>query len=220
MLDVLALMRFTLGTVIENLWCGMLKLYSPTTIFPCIVLAFLFLGLSGCKVVQTIDGFNGILEEPMPPSEAGKILHAEYAFYEGNYDLAEKLFSTVRDGSAMPLYRNQALYGLACIAIATADNAAELKDGFTLLQRWEEPGAETVNYIENPKMMAVALGKQIDVLELEPEIHYVATKEEGELARMKQREIEELKKSIRKLEHQISIFEAIDQEIQEKRKPL
>jgi len=85
-------MRFTLGTVIEILWCGMLKLYSPTTIFPCIVLVFLFLGLPGCKVVQTIDGFNGILEEPMPPSEAGKILHAEYAFYEGNYDLAEKSF--------------------------------------------------------------------------------------------------------------------------------
>ena len=216
----MALMRFTLGTVIEILWCGMLKIYSPTTILSYIFLALLFLGLSGCKVVQTIDSLNGILEEPMPPSEAGKLLQAEYAFYEGNYDLAENLFSTVRSGSDIPLYRNQALYGLASIAIATADNAAELKDGFILLQKWEEPGAETVNFVENPKMMAVALGKQIDVLDLEPEIHYVTTKEEGELARLKQREIEELKKSIRKLEHQISIFEAIDQEIQEKRKPL
>ncbi len=198
----------------------MLKIYFPATIFSYVLLAVLFLGLSGCKVVQTIDSLNGILEEPPPPAEAGKLLQAEYAFYEGNYDLAEELFSAVRNTSDMPLYRNQAIYGLACVAIATADTTAELKDGFILLQQWEEPTAETINFIENPKMMAVALGKQVDGLEQQAEIRYVTTREEGELARMKEQEIEKLKETIRKLEHQISIFEAIDQEIQEKRKPI
>lgn len=198
----------------------MLRIYFPTTIFSYVLLAVLFLGLSGCKVVQTIDSLNGILEEPPPPSEAGKLLQAEYAFYEGNYDLAEELFSAVRNGSDMPLYRNQAIYGLACVAIATAADVEELKEGFALLQKWREPGADTVGFVENPKMMAVALNKQIDGLSLRPEIRYVATKEEGELARLKEKEIEELKETIRKLEHQISVFEAIDQEIQEKRKPI
>lgn len=175
---------------------------------------------SGCEVVQTIDSLNGILEEQPPDPEAGMLLNAEFAFYQENYTLAEDLYSKVLNTSKKRIHQNHARYGLACVGISTARNTTELKEAFELLDKWQEPKAETLGYAENPKMIAVALNRKQDIFQLKPEIRYVTTAKEGELLRKNQQEIADLRATIEKLEHQISVLEAIDQEIQEKRKPI
>ncbi|MBM9606392.1 hypothetical protein [Desulfopila inferna] len=175
--------------------------------------ALLALGLSGCSVIQTLEGLG------VPDPEIGSLFHAEYAFFAGNYTLAEELYSKVRNNSEKPFYVNQAVYGLASLAIITAENTNELELALAMMEQWQEPGVEVDGYGENPKMLATAISAQVDLLECRPEIRYVTTKKEGELIKKHQEEIEELQKTIKKLEHQISVLEAIDQEIQEKRKP-
>ena len=190
------------------------------TIFLVVWILPLMLAFSGCKVIQTIDSFNGILNAPPPEEEIGLLLQAEYAFYAENYELAVDLYTDVRQSSEKELFRNHALYGLACVAMITATDSTELQQAIELLQAWQEPGGEFSGYEENPKMIAAALARQVQLFECEPEIRYVATKKEDDLLRKYREEIRALKSTIVKLEHQISVLEEIDQEIQEKRKPI
>lgn len=198
--------------------CGMFKYINIKMIY-CIFLLLAAMGLSGCKVVQTIDSWNGILEEPPPDTEIGKLLQAELEFFAENYTLAEELYSTVKDETGKDLYVNAAQYGLACIAIATATNADELKQGFLMLKEWQEPDGNVGGFEENPKMISTAINSQLELLKCEPEIRYVAAKKKPAYEKKCQAEIAQLQETIKKLEHQISVLEAIDQEIQEKRKP-
>jgi len=204
------------------MWCSMLKRNIMQRLFFHLLLVPLILGLSGCKVVQTIDSFNGILDAPPADPEIGTLLNAEFAFFSGNYDLAEDLYYSIRIDSNKDDYKNHALYGLACIRIITAEDTEQLKLGFNMLTQWQEPGVEAVGYQENPKMITKALNDRVGLLdvECEPEIRYVTTKKKGDLLKKHKDEIVELKSTIKKLEHQISVLEAIDQEVQEKRKPL
>lgn len=201
-------------------WCSMfkskrLKIFGYTLL--CTLLVF---GVSSCKVVQKIDSLNGILEPPPPDPEVSQLRVAENAFFIGDYQLSSELFTTVRDNSAKDIYKNQALYGLACIQIITAENFEEIQKGFADLQQWQEPSAGFYGYVENMKMISEALNKKTDLFECEPEIRYITKNDKGKLLKKHQDEIKELKNTIKKLEHQISVLEAIDQEIQEKRKPI
>lgn len=204
----------------QTTWCKMLEEINMKKLFCILLLAPLAMGLSGCVVVQKIDSLNGILEAPPPDSEVGQLLQAEFSYYEGNYQLAEEIYTLVKESTKKDIYKNQAVYGLACIQIISAETIEELKEGFAMLEAWQEPGGTVDGYEENPKMIAVALKAKTDLFECEPEIRYVTTKKKGELLEKHKNEIRELKLTIEKLEHQISVLEAIDQEIQEKRKPL
>lgn len=190
------------------------------TIFLIVWILPLTLAFTGCKVIQTIDSFNGILDAPPPEEEMGLLLQAEYAFFAENYELAVELYTRVRQSSEKELFRNHALYGLACVAMITATDSTALQQAIELLQNWQEPGGEFSGYEENPRMIAAALARQAQLFHCEPEIRYVATKKEDDLLRKHREEIRALKSTIVKLEHQISVLEEIDQEIQEKRKPI
>jgi hypothetical protein len=197
----------------------MLKKNILSSLFCIFLIVPLVLGLSGCSFIQGIDGLNGIIEDP-PDRELGILFQAEYAFFAGNYSLAEDLYLDIRESSEKPFYVNQAIYGLVCLAVITAKNTHELKRALVEMEKWQEPGVEVDGYGENPKMITTAISKQIALLDCKPEIRYVTTKKEGDLVKKYQEENEELKTTIKTLEHQISVLEAIDQEIQEKRKPI
>ena len=182
-----------------------------------LLLLFAGVGLSGCSVVDTIESLEGILED-VP--EIGQLKDAEYAFFIGEYEVAKDIYMEIQRDTEREKYRNSAVYGLACISIITATNSDELKNGYAMFKEWEEPQKKNSLYLENPKMIIAALNEQVDLLECHPEIRYVTTKKEGDLVKTCREEVQELKVTIEKLEHQISVLEAIDQEIQEKRNPL
>jgi hypothetical protein len=168
-----------------------------------------------------MDSFDGILNNKVPPGpELETLSRAESAFFKGSYVLAEKLFAEVQRDTDKPQYKNQAQYGLICISIATAEGRDELKKALAMMAKWQKPGADIKGYMENPQMMFTALNKKTELLNCDTEIKVSTAKKKMAVSKEHQFEIEQLKSTIKKLEHQISVLEAIDLEIQEKRKPI
>jgi hypothetical protein len=176
---------------------------------------------SGCEALRTMDSFDGILNTKLPPDrEVATLDRAESAFFQGNYMLAKNLFNEVKRQSDKTHYINQAHYGLVCISIATAEGLDDIKKALAMMNKWQKPGGDIQGYLENPKMMSVALNKKTELLNCENEVKVITAKKKTVISKEQQDEIEQLKNTIKKLEHQISVLEAIDLEIQEKRKPI
>ncbi len=156
-----------------------------------------------------------------PDTEKTSLQKAENAFMNGAYKKASTIYSTLYTTSENERIKNAAIYGLACCVIITAENGDDVKKGIARLQAWRDSRKKKTGYfIENPQMMVLALRRKMEDLGQDPIIHYVATKREGELVEVCEEEKEKLLARIKTLQHQISVLEAIDQELQQKRKPL
>jgi hypothetical protein len=184
------------------------------------MVAFSSLILASCAVVEKIDSLNGILEEPTADYEVRELKKGEEAFFNEKYKEAERLFSAVSINSGNDVYQNYALYGIACIKMITAENAEEFKNAIELLESWKYVRQEIAGYYESPRMIITAFNQQSHLLDREPEIKEVVSKESEVIIKKQQREIQELNNTIKKLQHQISVLETIDQDIQEKRQPI
>jgi hypothetical protein len=180
---------------------------------------FTSLILTSCAVVEKIDSFNGMLDDPTPDYEVRELRKGEEAFFQGEYQKAERLFSAISINSGNKEYQNYALYGIACSKMITAENAEEFKNAIELLESWKYVRQELAGYRESPRMIITAFNKKRHLLDREPEIKEVISKKSEAVVKKQQQEIQELKNTIEKLQHQISVLEAIDQDIQEKRQP-
>lgn len=184
-----------------------------------LVVTFSLLILAGCTVVDKIDSLNGILDEPAPDYEVRELQKAEDAFFREKFTKAESLFSAIAKNSGNDIYQNYALYGIACIQMITAENAQDFKNAVELLESWKYTQPEVVGFQESPRMIISAFNKQSHLLEREPEIKEVVSKKSETVINKQKGEIQELQNTIKKLQHQISVLETIDQDIQEKRQP-
>jgi len=187
----------------------------------CRIVIFIILvaALSGCEALRTMNSFDGILSTK-PDPEATTLDRAESAFFEGKYMLAKDLFSEVKRQSDKPRYTNQALYGLVCVSIVTAEGLDDIKKAFAMMTAWHKSESNNQGYLENPQMMSVALNKKTALFNSENEVKVITAKKKSVISKEQEDEILQLKNTIKKLEHQISVLEAIDLEIQEKRKPI
>lgn len=184
--------------------------------------ALIYFGLSGCTIVDRIDSLNGIMEPSAPHYEIDELKKGEAAYFRENYEEAKRLFTAIITNSGNEIYQKYAFYGLVCIQMITAKNIEELKLAIDKMGDWDNPESRVAGFHENPRMIVKALIKQCHLLDLEcvPEIKYVANKKTDKIVKKQKKEIYELKETIKKLENQISVLEAIDQEIEEKRKPI
>lgn len=176
--------------------------------------------MSGCTVIETLESYNGIFEPKPPDYEVALLKEAEVAYFAESYEEAESIYTQVFDLSKREVYRNAAVYGISCIRIIAAETPDDLKNSLSSLQKWTNIDFSRSLYWENPELLIKALQERKDDFECDPEIRYVVRKKYVENSEAHKKEIEELQETIKKLEHQISELEAIDQEIQEKRKPL
>ncbi len=202
------------------MWSGMLNRIDKMSLCRIVIFIILVVALSGCEALRSMDSFDGILNTKLQDPEVATLARAESAFFEGNYVLAKKLFNDVKGKSNKSQYRNQAYYGLVCISIVNAEGLDDIKKAFAMMTKWQEPEDEIQGYLENPRMMFVALNKKTALLNSENEVKVITAKKKTVVSKEQQDEIEQLKNKIKKLEHQISVLEAIDLEIQEKRKPI
>lgn len=178
-------------------------------------------GFSGCKMAKSLKSFEEKLAQPEAHGSTEKtLMQAESAFFSDDYDLARKLYSRVKKNNNESFYHNQAIYGLACLRIITAEDTRELRQALVALSAWQAPDTNVESYLENPRMLITALNNQSDLLDCQVEIRNAVTKMKMEELNRHKQEIVNLQTTIEKLEHQISVLEAIDQEIQEKRKPI
>lgn len=140
------------------------------------------------------------------------------------------IFQEIFNLSPNPEQKNAAAYGLICTKLMTAENKQIVHEALGALKKWA-PLDRDASHIENPELMAQALGKLTQEARTEAGRWSLRIKK---MARTHREEIEKLT-SVRKdlqdrifrleaametLLHQISELETIDKDIQEKRKPL
>jgi hypothetical protein len=187
--------------------------------------------ISGCSYVQIVVSSS---------AEAQLLRDGEKAFLMGNYKKAEELFLQVYNGDADGQTQNTALYNLACTRMAIAKTPDDYNKSVDLLKEWKKP-YHSGFYIENPTLVMTALKMSNETLRTESEKLNKDVQRKGDELKKKRKEIKHLHKQteslrtllqsyqednisaqemIETLQHQITELEAIDQQLQEKKKPL
>lgn len=187
---------------------------------PCILIPLLSFFLYGCTAVPLVISFD-------PGIEA--LREGEKEFQLGNYKNAESIFEKIYTSNTDLQTQNTALYNLTSTRIMLAKNREDLLSSLKLLNEWHEtyPG---VLYVENPNVLIAALKGHIVFLEQEQKEVIrqkkkiknleAKSKKDTKLIETQGKTITDLKEALGTLQHQIAELEAIDQQLQEKKKPL
>ena len=166
--------------------------------------------LPGCSVVQVVTPF----------SHDAQLLHSgEQNFDQGQYRKAEEIFSKILATTADSQIRNTALYDLACTRMITAETASDFFSAVNLLDDWQKSYPSGI-YVENPNLIITALKKRARVTEHEKHRALLKDRENQEVIAKQRDKIQEMKHLLQTLQHQMTELEAIDQQLQEKKKPL
>lgn len=159
--------------------------------------------ISSCSIVPVV-----ITNDP----GLQKLKHGETLFEQKQYEQAEEIFLTILDGHIPIKTANTAIYNLTCTRIMQADTLTDLSHALILLENWRYTSQSIIS-VENPQMAISAQKKIAEIIE--SDLRNSVARE----TQFKQT-ITRQQKLIETLQHQISALEAIDQELQEKKKPL
>ncbi len=158
--------------------------------------------LSGCSVVQVV-----VYEKEMERLEDG----VRY-FKPGKYTQAEKVFLEISTSQANAQTKNAATYNLACTRIMLAKNSDQITGQMKALSKWRNYG-QGMNHLESPILSAEAMKHQRNIYANELRVSQQSVQGVQKL-------LIEQEKVLQVLQHQISELEAIDQQLQENKKPL
>ncbi len=175
-----------------------------------ILLALIFQICTGCSVVKIVDILG---------SDAQILRKGEKQFALGNYQQAAVLFKKAQAGKVGSQSKNAALYSLACTKIALARNDREFMEAVKLLDKWQKSFAGGL-YIENPSLMITALEKRLNIIQKKKDANHNQALKNRKVINSQKEKISEMKNILQTLQHQITELEAIDQQLQEKKKPL
>ncbi|MBF0467412.1 MAG: hypothetical protein HQK61_00770 [Desulfamplus sp.] len=118
------------------------------------ILMLLAFAATGCSVLKPLNE----LKSDKKIMEAG-----EDAFMQGNYKIAQDMFSKVISSSTNRRNKNTALYNLACTKLITAESDAEFIEAAEMLMHWKA-SQKIPMYYENPQLVIKALIKSTDLL--------------------------------------------------------
>lgn len=168
--------------------------------------AFLFIFLlffSSCSVVPVVVSYDPKVE---------KLREGEQQYKLGHYQAADTMFTEVFFSNPKMQTANTALYNMICSRIMKATTPEEVRQAVKLATAWKNLDSKAI-YVENPNLALHAF-KQIGEL--------LAVEQQRAEARhlQVQKTLFAQKKRIATLQKQIAELEAIDQELQEKKKPL
>lgn len=141
-----------------------------------------------------------------------ELKQGETLYEQRQYDAAEKVFLDVLDGHIPIKTANTAIYDLTCTRIMQSTTLEEVSDALLLLDNWQQSPQGLIS-VENSQMVITAQKKIAEIIETEIK----ARKRENKKAN---KTISRQDKLIKTLQHQITELQAIDQELQEKKKPL
>lgn len=172
----------------------------------------------------------GCVEKPAPKSEVppqpvavidsldtgSAYAQGVRAFWESDYRTAATIFENLLQRQEDESFRSQALYGLACARLASAESVDQLRQARETWQEWERTnsgdGVRVDPHMLTPFIQNPRLGHITKEMRQAPPVAQ-ATRDTDCLKRLqdKEREVANLQKQIRALE-------AIHREIQEKKK--
>ncbi|GAB6035757.1 hypothetical protein JCM15519_03160 [Fundidesulfovibrio butyratiphilus] len=138
------------------------------------------------------------------------------AFWESDYGTAATIFENLLRRQEDESFRSQALYGLACARLASADTAAQLREARETWQDWERINAGDGVRVD-PHMLTPFIQN--------PKIGHI-TKEMRQMAPATQpprdtdclKRLQDKEREVSNLQKQIKALEAIHREIQQKKR--
>jgi hypothetical protein len=182
-----------------------------------LILLFLLLLCNSCKMLQL---------STFPKPTAHTQAYAEQLFINGDFESALLEFEQIYDTALSLEDKNQALYGLACTQMMLARNDDQLIEAIGNLEKWDaNKGSEP--FWENRHLLMLSLKEQSEIIAEKSKARTIEENQKNALIANQQVKIaqmtstaEQQQKQIEKLQNQIAEIEAIDQNVQEKRKPL
>ncbi len=165
---------------------------------------------------------------------------AEQLFINGDFERAILEYEQIYETALSPEDRNHALYGLACTQLMLARTEDQLVEAIGNLQKWDAKKG-TAPFVENRHLLLLSLKQQgalfeksnkerqkreneqkereneqkeknQELLRREDRLNFLVTDQKQKLSTMAS--------TVEKLQNQIKELEAIDMNVQEKRKPL
>lgn len=183
------------------------------------LLLFLLLPVlySSCTVMQPLTS---------PKKEVHPQAFAEQLFLNGDFENATLEYEQIYETALSAEDKNHALYGLACTQLTLARNEDQLVEAINNLQQWDA-NKGNAPFVENRHLLIFALQQQGELIkerknslkDRENEQNALIANQQIKIAKMTAT-IENQQNQIEKLQTQISELEAIDKNVQEKRKPL
>lgn len=151
---------------------------------------------------------------------------AEQLFINGDFERAILEFEQTYETALSPEDKNQALYGLACTQMMLARTDGQLIEAISNLQRWDA-NKGTAPFIENRHLLVLSLKQQGELIAenkrakmaRETEITSLIDDQKRTISQMIST-IEKLQNENKALQNQIEALEAIDENVQEKRKSI
>jgi hypothetical protein len=158
---------------------------------------------------------------------------AEQMFINGDFEHAILEYEQIYETALSPEDRNHALYGLACTQLMLARTEDQLVEAIGNLQKWDAKKG-TAPFVENRHLLLLSLKQQSALLEkANKERHKRENEQKEKNKELLQREgrlnflvtdqkqkLSTMVSTVEKLQNQIKELEAIDMNVQEKRKPL
>ncbi len=151
---------------------------------------------------------------------------AEKLFINGDFQNALLQYEQIYETALSPQDKNHALYGLACTQMILARNADQLVEAIGNLQKWDADKGRAP-FTENRRLLILALQQQSSLIknkdktltESQNRQDSVIVDQQAKITQMTTTN-EQLQFEIKKLQKQIEEIEAIDENVQSKRKPL
>ena len=151
---------------------------------------------------------------------------AEQLFINGDFKGALQEYKQAYETAPSPEARNMALYGLACTQMMLAHDDDQLVEAINNLQKWDAQKG-TAPFGENRHLLVLALKQQSERIQKRSKTQAKNENQKNSLIANQQIKIvqmtstiETLQSQIEKLQNQIAELEAIDKNVQEKRKSL
>ncbi len=151
---------------------------------------------------------------------------AEQLFINGDFERAILEFEQTFETALNPEDKNQALYGLACTQMMLAHNDDQLIEAISNLQKWDA-NKGTAPFIENRHLLVLSLKQQGELIAANNKAKMARETEKISLIDDQKKTITQMTSTIEKLhnenkalQNQIEALEAIDENVQEKRKTL
>ncbi len=138
-----------------------------------------------------------------------------------NEDFANALLEYEHDyeTALAPEDRNQALYGLACTQLLLARSDSQMAEAIGNLEKWDGEKSDTAR-TENRHLLIVALNVQGErILKKSQEQAHLAKQKNTVIANQRKK-ITQMATTVDNLQKQLEELEAIDETLQEKKKPL
>jgi len=191
----------------------MTKGFWPVLKFKCLVLIPLCCALflqTGCVQWQI----------PMQqPHSTAPQAYAEKLFINGDFENALLEFEQVYETALDPKDRNIALYGLACCQLMMARTDKEFLEAISNLQRWDaNKGSEP--FVENHHLIVLALKRQGELIREKNLAMEQREARKNALIENQRSKISQMATTLENLQKQLTELEAMDETIQEKRRPL